>query len=787
MSSKRWSDEEWRICLKCFAECDTSDDAVERFRRFYPERSAGAVLDKLQNSGVSIKETLKEGAQTKIRHEKLTNARLKSDNDSLRRELEGLRQEVITSGDIKEFLHALKAAEIDTRPEWLVEKTKTGMTGIPVLFLSDIHFDEVVNPAEVEGVNEYNREIAVRRIQNTFQTAIDLCQNYFHKPKYEGVVCALGGDLLSGQIHEELAESNEYPILQSAVDLTELLCQGIMALADSFGKVFVPGVVGNHGRLHKKPRAKGRVKNNFEWLIYHNIARHFAGDERVTFCIPDSADLTFTVYNKTFLLTHGDQFRGGSGISGVFSPLMIGHARKQKRQQAVKKPFDIMMMGHWHQYIHTETLIVNGCFIKDEMTVLYDGTHKPIQDIVVGEKVLSHSGHSNIVLETLKRPYSGQLFKIWVGPAASEINCTSEHPILAIKGNQTTSGVPNNTTHRDRRGITPTDYKPEWIPARLLSVGDYIQMTRPVEELPPADGHNLDFMRFLGLYLAEGSSSGRDGKLHHSTFSLHIDEEKYGQFIHDVAEKHFGDNSTGVMERPHKTLREVCIYRSAAAKELVDLCGKGARHKQIRADIMGYPKEHLYQMLLGWLEGDGHIRKFNKKGGRFVCARSVSDQLLNQMMFIALKCGLRPSRMGSISGQYANKSGLIGFTGDNADQITRDMDLDPESGQVGDGVGHKYLEHNQQLFVRITNIWSDYVECDVYNLEVENDNSYTINNLAVHNSIKGMDEYAYISNFGFEKPQQALFVVHPKHGITYRMPVQCDHTETHQAKPLVVW
>ncbi len=46
--------------------------------------------------------------------------------------------------------------------------------------------------------------------------------------------------------------------------------------------------------------------------------------------------------------------------------------------------------------------------------------------------------------------------------------------------------------------------------------------------------------------------------------------------------------------------------------------------------------------------------------------------------------------------------------------------------------------------------------------------------LIVNGSTKGYDEYAYMGNFPFEKPQQALFVVHPERGITFRMPVICD-------------
>ena len=43
--------------------------------------------------------------------------------------------------------------------------------------------------------------------------------------------------------------------------------------------------------------------------------------------------------------------------------------------------------------------------------------------------------------------------------------------------------------------------------------------------------------------------------------------------------------------------------------------------------------------------------------------------------------------------------------------------------------------------------------------------------LIVNGSLKGYDEYAYTNNFPFEKPQQALWLTHPKYGITYRMPV----------------
>jgi hypothetical protein len=43
--------------------------------------------------------------------------------------------------------------------------------------------------------------------------------------------------------------------------------------------------------------------------------------------------------------------------------------------------------------------------------------------------------------------------------------------------------------------------------------------------------------------------------------------------------------------------------------------------------------------------------------------------------------------------------------------------------------------------------------------------------LVINGSLKGYDEYAFINNFSFEPPQQALAVVTPTNGITFHAPV----------------
>jgi len=293
--------------------------------------------------------------------ERLEIQKFKTEITSIKKDLREAERQALTSESLMGVIHETKNHIFGKPPEWLTPKTPKSKThGIPCLFLSDIHFDEIVSASQIGFVNEYNRDIATKRIQHTFNTSIDILFNKTVNPKYDGMIIAFGGDMLSGNIHEELAETNEDSIQRSLLVLTDLLIGGIELHLKYFNNIFIPAVVGNHGRHHKKKRMKNKVFDNYEWLIYQYIKRYFKNDKRVTFLIPDGPDAHFNIYDKGFLLTHGDQFRGGSGISGIFTPLMLGRSRKQQKTQAIKKNFDVMMLGHFHQYIHTNQLIVNG-------------------------------------------------------------------------------------------------------------------------------------------------------------------------------------------------------------------------------------------------------------------------------------------------------------------------------------------------------------------------------------------------------------------------------------------
>ena len=289
-----------------------------------------------------------------------------TDQISLRRQRDQYaRQNSVLVEKVQELEQVLsiveRAENTDINPPvWLSPVKPKKSSATLVVMLSDTHFDEVVNPEEMEGLNAYNREIAVLRLEKWTQNVVKLARHYLSGVTYDGVVVILGGDIFTGDIHEELTITNDDTMIGSLLFWSEQLSAAIDLLVKEFKKCHVVSVVGNHGRTTRKPRMKQRVKTNFDWLLAKMVERHFAKDKRVTFTVPESADALINIYEHGHLITHGDQVSGGGGIGGIYPPIMRMRARKHQRYMATGKRFQTLWLGHWHQYISTPSMIVNG-------------------------------------------------------------------------------------------------------------------------------------------------------------------------------------------------------------------------------------------------------------------------------------------------------------------------------------------------------------------------------------------------------------------------------------------
>jgi hypothetical protein len=266
---------------------------------------------------------------------------------------------------IRKVIYELKAMTADP-PRWLVQKPKRHINdNVPVVVWSDWHMGEVVNRVQVGGVNEFNTAIARTRVRKLVEKTIELCKHHMVNPKYPGIVVCIGGDMITGAIHEELGNTNDRTVQQSLLDCQELCIWGLERMADEFGKVFVPCVVGNHPRDTHKPRMKNAVYQNYEWNMYVQLERHFRKDKRIQFMIPGETDAFFAVHGHRFLLTHGDRLgvKGGDGMIGALGPITRGAIKLGRSEAQIGRDFDTLIMCHYHTYIprsEASAAMVNG-------------------------------------------------------------------------------------------------------------------------------------------------------------------------------------------------------------------------------------------------------------------------------------------------------------------------------------------------------------------------------------------------------------------------------------------
>lgn len=286
--------------------------------------------------------------------------RVRRERDSAMKEVARLTEQLASVQRALTFVEHVESQHLQPIEWAMPKKPSSKASATLMLMLSDLHLDEVVEPAEVEGLNAYNRAIARIRLERWCANVIKLSRHYLAGMKYDGCVVMLGGDIFSGDIHEELQQTNEDTMLSSFLYWCEHIASALDLIAGEFKRVHVAGVAGNHGRTTRKPRMKMRARTNFDWLLVKQLERFFKDDKRFTFNIPEGTDAIVQVYDSTHLLSHGDQVSGGGGIGGIYPPIMRMRARKAQRFLATGQTFDTLWIGHWHQYLPSPSLVVNG-------------------------------------------------------------------------------------------------------------------------------------------------------------------------------------------------------------------------------------------------------------------------------------------------------------------------------------------------------------------------------------------------------------------------------------------
>lgn len=281
------------------------------------------------------------------------NARLRSDLKAA----QGALDEALSRLSILEGIDRLDPKP----PKWPSPKKPGPRQAVMIAMLSDCHFDEVVRPEDVAGVNAYDRTIATNRLR-AWAEGVVLAADDGPTFDLQGLIVLWGGDMMVGAIdvaHEDARIAAD-TIFGTLLYWSEQVAAALTLLADRFGKVHVPVVVGNHGRLELKKRSTIAARSSTDWALAHLVARLTALDGRISWSIEESSDAEFDVMGQRHLLTHGDQFRGGSGVGGIIPPIARGVYRKLQRQSQLNRSFKHLWLGHFHQVIYGPGWTVNG-------------------------------------------------------------------------------------------------------------------------------------------------------------------------------------------------------------------------------------------------------------------------------------------------------------------------------------------------------------------------------------------------------------------------------------------
>lgn len=373
-----------------------------------------------------------------------------------------------------------------------------------------------------------------------------------------------------------------------------------------------------------------------------------------------------------------------------------------------------------------------GCLLQGQEIFTLDGV-KPVEQIRTGDMVLTHKGRFRKVLRTMTRQHSGELYTVNLAHGVSRsLSLTEEHPILIRKHTGELDWLKPGDIEAGRRskkqGISEwlsyvclpkiRDYSVEsahllhYLPGNFSDDGGHIRKSTGKnkfetlvewESIPSVIKMDRDFAYLLGLFCAEGSTddSGR------VTFSFHCDEHEFIDFCRVWIKSNLGIEAK-TNERRERNQTDLYFNNVPFCYFLRKTCGVGSENKKIPSFILQSHKEAQQGFVRGLLDGDG------KK------PTDTAPQEVLRVTSRNLAWGLRMLMLDNDCWSTVSKHEV--------------EDRKPIY-QVPYNPLRKYarsLNDEDYVYKPIKSIAKEHVEVQVFNFEVEEDNSY-VSDFILHN------------------------------------------------------
>jgi hypothetical protein len=378
------------------------------------------------------------------------------------------------------------------------------------------------------------------------------------------------------------------------------------------------------------------------------------------------------------------------------------------------------------------------CLPPDEPVLTGSGIKK-IVDVLVGELVFTHRGRLRRVIQRFERPFQGDLVRFQTYGSNIPVSLTPNHPVLTSH---------SYFDHGARRFELLTL---EWLDASALRVGDFVAFPRSAESLdreeldlswdttyvgrknwhpiPSAtERHRLclpvgyDLMLVTGYYLAEGfvTNRGRYGPARVTwTFGKNLQEFMRASEL-----------AASLQNLGFKPLLKLTKYgwhveisSVGFARFVSDEFGRGAKNKRVPSWVKRLPTEKLEPLLQSYLKGDGH-HSTDEGGNPTERSSTVSMQLAYDLRDIGLKLGYT----ATASRQRQRTSCVI------EGRRVRQAPFIYKNYFYNRANGHKLIPRDgSYVYLKVRKVERIPYQGSVYNLEVEEDNSYCHLSHALHN------------------------------------------------------
>lgn len=404
------------------------------------------------------------------------------------------------------------------------------------------------------------------------------------------------------------------------------------------------------------------------------------------------------------------------------------------------------------------------CMHPDTYVVTKSGAKK-VSELTEGDEVLTHTGTFKKVIQPLRREHKGRLLVI-KAYGTVPVKITPEHMVWVVKQ------IRHKSHYSDGRQVIWWEFEgPEWMTAQELKErfesetdpkvsymllqpipepsvdADKIPLRKEVyvvnqhgktDKLHPSVKRtpeylplNFETARLIGLWIAEGSTS-KNGVI---KFDISSNEEDLTEFITGTIRKYF-PHAKIVVKDHERNRRTVRFCNKRFAEWLRENIGHGADNKSIPPLLLlNKNREVRLGLLRGLIEGDGYVRRESQRRANYISYSTVSPSLAYQLQLLVASLGYTSSIHRSIRTEGIGKTRKpiydVKVSGKSYYSLLEELGFEvPQRGNRTYNVNRTWKNY---LLLKVRSIEEEEYEGDVYNLEVEGDESYSVG-FIVHNS-----------------------------------------------------